>query len=106
VSERFEIEVAYATPDEQVILKIMAENGITVRDAVEQSRIADRFPSIDLDKDKMGVFGKIAKQDTELYPGDRVEIYRPLIADPKAVRKKRADEVKSAKREGSATKGA
>lgn len=92
MSDRFEVEVAYATPSEQVILKVMAEQGITIQQAINQSNIADRFPEIDPENDKVGVFGKIAKRDVELHPGDRVEIYRPLIADPKAVRKKRASE--------------
>jgi putative ubiquitin-RnfH superfamily antitoxin RatB of RatAB toxin-antitoxin module len=92
VSDRFEVEVAYATPSEQVILKVMAEQGITVQEAIDQSKIADRFPEIDPGNDKVGVFGKVAKRDLKLHPGDRVEIYRPLIADPKAVRKKRASE--------------
>ncbi len=104
MSERFEIEVAYATPDEQVILKIVAEQGITVGDAIKQSRIGERFPDIDLEKDRVGIFGKIAKKDAVLYPGDRVEIYRPLIADPKAARKKRAADVNPSKKGGTSDK--
>jgi hypothetical protein len=100
VSEHFDIEVAYAKAEDQVILTISAEPGITVQQAVERSGIADRFPEIDLSSAKFGVFGKAAKGDAELQPGDRVEIYRPLIADPKEARKKRAAEGKQLKKGG------
>lgn len=100
VSEHFDIEVAYAKSDEQVILTVSAEPGITVQQAVERSRIIERFPEIDLSSAKFGVFGKAAKGDAELQPGDRVEIYRPLIADPKEARKKRAAEGKQLKKGG------
>lgn len=99
-NEQFEIEVAYAKPDEQVILTVVAEPGITVQQAVERSRITERFPEIDLSSAKFGVFGKAAKGDAPLQPGDRVEIYRPLIADPKEARKKRAAEGKQLKKGG------
>jgi len=104
VNDRFEVEVAYATPSEQIILKIMAEQGVTVQEAIEQSRIVDRFPEIDVMNDKVGVFGKVAKRDAPLHPGDRVEIYRPLIADPKAARKKRADGGAVTKKKGVSAK--
>lgn len=84
------VEVAYALPDEQVILELEVEQGATVRDAVTRSGILEQFPDIDLDSNKVGVFGKLAKLDTALRPKDRVEIYRPLIADPKEVRRRRA----------------
>jgi putative ubiquitin-RnfH superfamily antitoxin RatB of RatAB toxin-antitoxin module len=98
VSEQFEVEVAYAKADEQAILKVLAEQGTTVRQAVERSHITDRFPEIDIENAKFGIFGKAAKADAELNPGDRVEIYRPLIADPKQARKKRAAEGKELKK--------
>ena len=84
------VEVAYALPTEQVILHLEVEEGTIVRDAISRSGILDRFPDIDLDRNKVGVFGKLAKLDTVLHPKDRVEIYRPLIADPKEVRRRRA----------------
>jgi putative ubiquitin-RnfH superfamily antitoxin RatB of RatAB toxin-antitoxin module len=92
------VEVAYALPQEQVILSIEAEAGITAQQAIERSGILERFPEIDLASAKVGVFGKLAKQDAQLSPGDRVEIYRPLIADPKEARKKRAAEGKVMKK--------
>ncbi len=94
------VEVAYARPDEQVIVEVEVAEGATLQQAVEQSGIAGRFPEIDLEKGKMGVFGKAAKKDRVLLAGDRVEIYRPLIADPKAVRKQRAAAGKKMKKGG------
>ena len=85
-----EVEVAYAKPDEQVILEVPFQPGMTVQEAIEHSKIQERFPEIDLDVNKVGVFGKAVKLDAVLSPGDRVEIYRPLIADPKEARRKRA----------------
>ncbi|MCW8945624.1 MAG: RnfH family protein [Sedimenticola sp.] len=96
--EHFDVEVAYAKADEQAILTITAEEGLTVRQAVERSRITERFPEIDIENSKFGIFGKAAKADAVLNPGDRVEIYRPLIADPKVARKKRAAEGKALKK--------
>lgn len=88
--EEIRIEVAYAREDEQLILPLVAGRGITAREAIEQSGILRHFPQIDLSVNNIGVFGKAIKLDQVLMPGDRVEIYRPLIADPKAARKKRA----------------
>ena len=98
--ENFEVEVAYATEAEQLILTVPARQGITVAQAIEASCIVEHFPEIDLDTVKVGIFGKAAKKDAELKPGDRVEIYRPLIADPKEARKKRAAEGKALKKGG------
>ena len=93
-----EVEVAYAKPDEQVILTVQSASGLTVQQAIEKSGILRQFPEIEIGKNKVGVFGKVAKLDAPLQPGDRVEIYRPLIADPKAQRKKRAAEGKELKK--------
>lgn len=84
------IEVAYALENKQTLLSLEVEEGITLKEAVETSGIIDKYPQIDLLKDKTGIFGKMAKLDTILREKDRVEIYRPLIADPKQVRKERA----------------
>lgn len=92
------IEVAYATPAEQVILRLDAAVGTSVRRAIEKSGVLTRFPEIDLAVNKVGVFGKLATLDTHLTAGDRVEIYRPLIADPKESRKRRAAAGKAMKK--------
>ncbi len=87
------VEVAYATPEKQVILKVNVIKGATMIDAVHQSGILAEFPEIDLEKLKLGIFGKLEAKPHErvLIPDDRVEIYRPLIVDPKEARKKRAE---------------
>ena len=99
-SETFQVEVAYAKPEAQVIINVEAEEGMTVLAAVERSGVLTRFPEIDITVAKLGIFGKAAKPDAKLNPGDRVEIYRPLIADPKEARKKRAAEGKQLKKGG------
>ncbi|MGD8483740.1 MAG: RnfH family protein [Thioalkalispiraceae bacterium] len=85
------VEVAYARPDTQVILSLDVDESATVKEAIVMSGILEQFPEIDLEKNKVGIFGKLTKLDQTLREKDRVEIYRPLIADPKASRKKRAE---------------
>ena len=94
------VEVAYALPDQQVILETELPEGSTVEEAINASGILEQFPQIDLTKNKVGIFGKISKLNNPVRARDRVEIYRPLIADPKEVRKKRAAEGKKMKRGG------
>jgi len=84
------IEVTYALEKEQTLLSLEVDEGTTLKQAVEISGILDKYPQINLKIDKTGIFGKIAKLDVVLREKDRVEIYRPLIADPKKVRKERA----------------
>ncbi|MDH5352988.1 MAG: RnfH family protein [Gammaproteobacteria bacterium] len=84
------IEIAYATPDRQKIVECEVEQDTSVREAVKLSNIADYFPEIDLENCELGVFGKAVSPTYELVEGDRIEIYRPLIADPKEVRRQRA----------------
>jgi len=94
------VEVAYALPDEQLIVPIMVKDGITAENAIYASGILKKFPEIDLAINKIGVFGKLTKLDTVLRHLDRVEIYRALIADPKEVRKQRAADGKIMKKGG------
>jgi hypothetical protein len=89
------VEVAYALPDKQSLVSLEVEKGTTLKEAIEASGILDSFEQIDLNKDRVGIFSKFATLDTVLREKDRVEIYRPLIADPKTVRKKRAAEGKA-----------
>lgn len=84
------VQVVYALPDAQTRIDIMVAPGTTVRQAIEQSGILQLFPNIDLLTAKVGIFGKIVPLDRLLRDRDRVEIYRPLIADPKAARRRRA----------------
>ncbi|HAG93053.1 MAG: RnfH family protein [Pseudomonadales bacterium] len=87
-----QVEVAYALPEKQLIVPLSVKKGTTMYDAVVQSGIADKFAGLDVDAVPMGVFGKAERKPKErvLEEGERVELYRPLIADPKEVRKKRA----------------
>lgn len=84
------VEVAYALPDNQVIIPIKLPLQANIEQAIQASGILAKFPEIDLAVNKVGVFGKLSKLDANLRHLDRVEIYRPLIADPKEVRKQRA----------------
>jgi len=103
---RIKVEVAYARADQQALLEVQVAAGATVREAIEASGVLARFPEIDLARNKVGVFGKITPLDAHLRAGDRVEIYRPLIGDPKEIRKLRAAEGKKVKRgAGAATEG-
>jgi len=94
------VEVAYALPDEQLIVPVMVKEGITAESAIQASGILNKFPEIDLNINKVGIFGKLVKLDTVLRHLDRVEIYRPLIADPKEVRKQRAADGKIMRKGG------
>ena len=84
------VEVAYALPDRQVVIPVRVRLGATLIEAVLRSGIVDLFPEIDLDRNKLGVFGRVAAADRILAKGDRVEIYRPLMTDPRQLRKLRA----------------
>lgn len=88
------VEVVYALPKEQALLSFVAEEGISVQDAILQSGILEQYPELDIDNMDVGLFGKRTAMKIALRDKDRVEIYRPLIADPKEVRKRRAAEGK------------
>ena len=92
------VEVAYALPHKQKIIALLVEPGTTALTAVKRSRIADHFPGLDIATAKMGIFGQslgtkgLDTADKQvLHAGDRVEIYRPLVSDPKEARRKRAE---------------
>jgi len=88
------IEVVYALPSEQLIFTVTLDAGASAEDAIMASGILRKYPDIDLKKNKLGVYSRLIKLDTELVDGERVEIYRPLIADPKEMRKRRAEKAK------------
>ena len=94
------VEIAYARPDEQAIIPIEVPEGTTLEQVILRSRIQERFPEVQLQTAKVGVFGKLSKLSAAVRAGDRVEIYRPLLADPKEVRKKRAAEGKRMRKGG------
>lgn len=101
-----EVEVAFALPDEQKIITLQVEDGCSAYDAVIKSGIIELFPQIDPDNTPMGIFGKAIRNpaDVVLKAGQRVEIYRPLIADPKEARAKRAAKMKAQKEAEAARK--
>jgi putative ubiquitin-RnfH superfamily antitoxin RatB of RatAB toxin-antitoxin module len=99
-AETIPVEVVYALSDRQVILALEVLADASIAEVIAQSGILQQFPEIDLDGSKVGVFGKLGKLTDSLHAGDRVEIYRPLIADPKAVRKQRAAQGKKMKKGG------
>jgi len=97
-AETIPVEVIYALSDRQVVLALEVVADATIADVITQSGILEKFPEIDLGNNKVGVFGKLGKLTDTLHAGDRVEIYRPLIADPKQVRKQRAAQGKVMKK--------
>lgn len=86
------VGVAYADKFKQVWLKLEVPDGSTLRQAIEHSGMLDQFPEINLDKQKVGVFGKVSKLDAEIKEGDRIEIYREITADPELVERRDMDE--------------
>jgi putative ubiquitin-RnfH superfamily antitoxin RatB of RatAB toxin-antitoxin module len=88
------VEVAYALPEDQEILALDLPSGTTAIQAVEQSGILQRFPSIDPVHARLGIFGKAVSHDCVLQAGDRVEIYRQLIIEPGQARHLRAKRAK------------
>jgi len=80
-----QIGVAYSEPGQQIWLNLEVPESITLQEAIERSGILRQFPHIDLESQKVGIFGKLARLDAALKAGDRVEIYRPIIADPETV---------------------
>jgi len=85
-----EVEVAYATQQRQCVIRLAVPAGCTLRAAIEQSGLLGQFPEINLEHCRVGVFGRPRTLDDVLHDGDRAEIYRPLLADPKQARRQRA----------------
>jgi len=92
------IEVAYALPQKQIIIPIKVKAGVTAEEAIKASGIIKKFPEIDLSANQIGIFGKLTQLDHVMRERDRIEIYRPLIADPKEIRRQRAAEGKVMKK--------
>lgn len=97
------VEVAYALPEEQTLLSLDVDEGSDVRQVIIESGILQQHPELDLEKIKVGIFSKLTTMKQVVREKDRIEIYRPLIADPKEVRKKRAAEGKVLKKGGGET---
>ncbi|WP_115719424.1 RnfH family protein [Gallaecimonas mangrovi] len=102
MSERLlSVEVAYARPDNQALIALKVIDGATVQEVIERSGIQGRFSEIDLSKNDVGIWSRSCKLTDKVREGDRVEIYRALTADPKDIRRRRAEK---AKEEGRANK--
>jgi len=90
MADWIEIEVCYGLRDRQTLQKLTVPAGTTIEQAIELSEINSQFPDLNLKAGQVGIFSQKKPLDTVLRAGDRVEIYRPLIADPKEVRRQRA----------------
>lgn len=94
------IEVVYPLPYEQVLFKVAVMEGATLKEGIVASGILKHYPELVLETADVGIFGKLVALDAVLKAHDRIEIYRPLLADPKEVRKQRAAEGKRMKKGG------
>lgn len=89
--DQISLEVVFALPQKQTLLEVVVDPGATVEDAILASGIINRHPEIDLKKNKVGIWYRTCKLSEQPKDGDRIEIYRPLIADPKEIRRRRAE---------------
>jgi hypothetical protein len=96
MSARLSIEVCYASPEGQTLIAVELPEGATLQQALDASGILQRYPRIDLSTQKVGVFGKLKPLDAVLADHDRVEIYRPLLVDPKLSRQRRVEKTRKA----------
>lgn len=99
VNNLITVEVVYALPERQSLLSIQVDDGCSAIDAVRRSGIIELYPEISLDTIQLGIFSKSCPNEQPLKAGDRVEIYRPLVADPKEIRKRRAVEMAAKKKQ-------
>lgn len=98
MAEMIKVDVCYALPTKQEIVHLQLPDGASLQLALERSGLLGKYPEIDIKKNKFGIWNKLSKLDSLLRNQDRIEIYRPLIADPKEVRKQRAAEGKVMKK--------
>ncbi len=89
--DQLRVQLCYATGGQETLRDLMVEQGTTIEQAILQSGLLDELPGIDLATQPVGLFGKKRPPETVLREHDRIEIYRPLVADPKESRRKRAD---------------
>lgn len=94
---RIKVEVVFALPDSPALRRVELEPGATIGDAIGESGICRDFPQIDTRKNRVGIFGRRLTLEAPLRDGDRVEIYRPLSADPKETRRRRAEHARRAR---------
>lgn len=103
--KKIKVRIIYALPDIQRYFNVELEQGSTVLQAIEKSNLLQYYPELDLHSSKVGVYSNLVSLDYVVNDGDRIEIYRPLVADPKALRQKRAmraiEEGRASKKTGS-----
>jgi putative ubiquitin-RnfH superfamily antitoxin RatB of RatAB toxin-antitoxin module len=99
------VEVAFALPARQALLTVRVPDGASVEEVIALSGILQQFPEIDLNENKVGIWNRVVRLRETVKDGDRIEIYRPLIADPKEVRKRRAERAKEEGRADPVTGG-
>jgi len=87
---KINVELIFPLPQEQCLFEVSVDVNTTISHAIEVSGILEKYPEIDLTVNKVGIFSKVANLEQTLRDGDRVEIYRPLLADPKEMRKRKA----------------
>ncbi|MDL5029799.1 RnfH family protein [Vibrio sp. TMPB1044] len=95
-SDMIHVEVVFALPQEQRVFTLVVNKHATVEEIIAQSGVLELYPEIDLAKNKVGVFSRNVKLDATVRDKDRIEIYRALLADPKEIRRKRAEQAKVA----------
>lgn len=98
MSEKIVVEVVYAYPERYFLKKLTLENPITIQNAIVQSGVLEKYTEIDLRQNKVGIFSRTTKLTDMVENGDRIEIYRPLIADPKEIHRKKATEQAQSKK--------
>lgn len=91
-SDMIHVDVVYALPHEQRVLNLVVDKSMTVEEIIKTSGILSLYPEIDLTVNKVGVFSRNVKLDSTVRDRDRIEIYRPLLADPKEIRRKRVEQ--------------
>ncbi|MDG6882344.1 RnfH family protein [Phocoenobacter uteri] len=94
VSDNIKVEVLYAYPERYFLQKVELNTPLSIEQVITQSGVLEKYPEIDLKTNKVGIFSRPAKLTDTVNDGDRVEIYRPLVADPKEIRRKRAEQQK------------
>ncbi|WP_428772221.1 RnfH family protein [Vibrio sp.] len=94
-SDMIHVEVVYALPHEQRVFTLVVNKSMTVEEIIDQSGVLELYPEIDLKVNKVGVFSRNVKLNATVRDHDRIEIYRPLLADPKEIRRKRAEQAKA-----------
>jgi len=98
MTEQLDVEVAYALPEQQFVIPVIVKAGVTIEQVIQQSGILQKRKEIDLNVNRVGIFGRMMKVTDVVNDGDRIEIYRQLKADPKEIRRRRAAEQAKAAR--------